>query len=276
MMQRLHRQLSRARPRRWSPRLSGVSPGLRRGLSLVALVAVVASMFGFAAWPATTSASNVNVLFNGGFEQGFSSQPGCGMVANGWQCFTNGGGVNYGYYDDQWNRVVAEGSHSQLIELNTKGIMLGDTDRYAGIYQTVPVVDWAEYVLSLKGIIRTTNMDGDPWRYRVQVGWTFGYWADWTRVTNWTDAGWDTYYPRTDPGTFSSYSARLMAEADYVTIYVRVWKKWGVPDEELDVNFDAISLIGPATYGPHPYDNGYGDTAYKDHDYKDNFYGDPG
>ena len=30
-----------------------------------------------------------------------------------------------------------------------------------------------------------------------------------------------------------------MAEADYVTVYVRVWKKWGVANEELDVNLDA-------------------------------------
>ncbi len=81
----------------------------------------------------------MDVLYNGGFEQGFGSQSGCGMVGSGWQCFTNGGAANYGFYDDQWERTVAAGSHSQLIEVNTKGIMVGDADRYAGIYQTVPV-----------------------------------------------------------------------------------------------------------------------------------------
>jgi len=220
------------------------------------VLAIIASMVTVAIWPAPTSASLTNVLYNGGFEQGFSSQPGCGMVGSGWQCFTNGGGANYGFYDDQWDRVVAEGKHSQLLELNTKGIMLGDADRYAGIYQTVPVVDWAEYTFSLKGIIRTTNLEGDKWRYRVQVGWSFGPYPDWTKVTNWTDVGWDKYYLRTDPGAFSSFATRFMAESDYVTMYVRVWKKWGVPEEELDVNFDAISLVGPSPY--------YYDDHYKD------------
>lgn len=256
MLHQVRTQLRRVRPGRWSQRLSGVSPGLRRGVSLVMVIAIIASMVTVAIWPAPTSASLTNVLYNGGFEQGFSSQPGCGMVGSGWQCFTNGGAANYGFYDDQWDRVVAEGKHSQLLELNTKGIMLGDADRYAGIYQTVPVVDWAEYTFSLKGIIRTTNLDGDKWRYRVQVGWSFGPYPDWTKVTNWTDVGWDKYYLRTDPGAFSSFTTRLMAEADYVTMYVRVWKKWGVPEEELDVNFDAISLVGPSPY--------YYDDHYKD------------
>ena len=256
MLHQVRTQLRRVRPGRWSQRLSGVSPGLRRGVSLVMVLAIIASMVTVAIWPAPTSASLTNVLYNGGFEQGFSSQPGCGMVGSGWQCFTNGGGANYGFYDDQWDRVVAEGKHSQLLELNTKGIMLGDADRYAGIYQTVPVVDWAEYTFSLKGIIRTTNLEGDKWRYRVQVGWSFGPYPDWTKVTNWTDVGWDKYYLRTDPGAFSSFTTRFMAESDYVTMYVRVWKKWGVPEEELDVNFDAISLIGPSPY--------YYNDQYKD------------
>ena len=185
-------------------------------------------------------------MYNGGFEQGFSNQAGCGAVGSGWQCFTNGGAANYGFYDDQWERVVSEGSHSQLLEVNTKGIMVGDADRYAGIYQTVPVVSWADYALSLKGIIRTTSLEGDPWRYRVQVGWSFGAYPDWTKVTNWQDVGWDKYYPRTEPGNFSSFLTKFRAEAEYVTVYVRVWKKWGVPNEELDVNFDAIALVGPS------------------------------
>ncbi len=196
-----------------------------------------------------TSASNVNVLANGNFEDGFVAQPGCGMVGTGWGCFTNGGGANYGFYQEQWGPVVANGASSQLLEINTKGSFPADADRYAGIYQTVPVVDWAEYTLDLKGIIRTTEMDGDPWRYRVQVGWSQGKTADWTKVTNWQDLGWDTYYPRESPGTFSRYSTKFMAEDDFVTVYVRVWKKWGVGGMELDVNFDAISLTGPGVGG---------------------------
>lgn len=278
MWQHVHTHLRRLRPDRWPRRLSSDTPGLRRGVSLVVVAAIIASMVTVAIWPAPTSASLTNVLYNGGFEQGFSNQPGCGAVGSGWQCFTNGGAVNYGFYDDQWDRVVAEGSHSQLIELNTKGIMLGDPDRYAGIYQTVPVVDWAEYTLSLKGIIRTTNLEGDPWRYRVQVGWTFGPYPDWTKVANWLDVGWDKYYLRTEPGAFSSFTSRFRAESSHVTVYIRVWKKWGVPEEELDVNFDAISLVGPSShwYGQQPSYSGYADPGYVDPGYGKGGLVDPG
>jgi LysM repeat protein len=238
------------------PRFYGLSPGVQRsmrwGVVFAIVVGLIAGAVAVLVQPTSTSASLTNILYNGGFEQGFTHQPGCGAVGSGWQCFTNGGAVNYGFYDDQWDRVVAEGSHSQLIELNTYGVMLGDADRYAGIYQTVPVVAWAEYTLSLKGLIRTTNMEGDPWRYRVQVGWTFGPYPDWTRVTNWMDVGWDKYYLRTEPGAFSSFTTRLRAEASHVTVYIRVWKKWGVPEEELDVNLDAIALVGPSPHIPQP------------------------
>ncbi len=43
-----------------------------------------------------------------------------------------------------------------------------------------------------------------------------------------------------------------MAESNYLTVYVRVLKKWGVPNEEIDVNFDAISLTGPSPYYYQP------------------------
>lgn len=216
----------------------------RLGL-LVAALLIGLSLFAVSS-ATRTSASNANVLANGNFEDGFAAQPGCGNVGTGWGCFTNGGGANYGFYQDQWGAVVANGASSQLIEINTAGSFAPDADRYAGLYQTVRVVGWAEYTLDLKGIIRTTEMDGDPWRYRVQVGWSAGKTADWTKVSNWQDVGWDTYYHRESPGAFSTYSTKLMAEDDYLTVYVRVWKKWGVAEMELDVNFDAISLTGPA------------------------------
>jgi LysM repeat protein len=201
-----------------------------------------------AAIPQSTVASDVNVLNNGGFEHGFGNQPGCGTVGTGWTCFTNGGAANYGFYDDQWSPTVADGGHSQLIEINTKGIAAPEHDRYAGIYQTVRVVDWANYTFSLKGMIRTTLMDGDPWRYRVEVGWTNGSYADWSRVSNWQDVGWDSYYERESPGGFSTFATNIMAEDDYLTVYVRVWKKWGISGEEIDINFDTIALTGPAHY----------------------------
>ena len=220
----------------------------RRTLNLMVVLAMIFALLSVAFTPQRSAAANVNVLQNGSFEQGFAPQGGCGQVGSGWQCFTNGGAANYGFYDDQWQPTVGDGKHSQLIEINAKGISAPDADRYAGIYQTVAVVDWAEYTLNLSGMIRTTVAGGDPWRYRVQVGWSAGRNANWQTVTNWKDVGWDTYYQRLSPGAFLNYSTKFMAEDDYVTLYVRAWKKWGVAEEEIDINLDGIALTGPALW----------------------------
>ncbi len=183
------------------------------------------------------------------FEQGFVNVPGCGIVGAGWNCFTNGGGANYGFYDDQWEPVVADGKHSQLIEINGKGLMAPDHDRYAGLSQTVRVAPWGKYTFTMRAMVRTTNLEGDPWRYRVEVGWAKGPNADWRHVDNWTDAGINTYFDRLEPGYFSEFRTTLSPEAEVITLFVRVWRKWGVPNEELDVNLDGIALIGPSVGG---------------------------
>ena len=63
-------------------------------------------------------------------------------------------------------------------------------------------------------------------------------------MTNWTGVR-STYYPRTEPGRFRRSNTRITPQSSTVTIYIRVWKKWGNPEVELDVNLDAISLTGP-------------------------------
>ena len=155
-------------------------PWMRAAVSVMAIVSILAGVAMVGAAPQTADASDVmNVVKNGSFEGGFTSQPGCGMVGSGWTCFTNGGAAAYGFYDDMWAPVVADGEHSQLLEINTKGLVVADADRYSGIYQTVRVKPGEVYKLSLAGMIRTTNFDGDPWRYRVEVGYTHGPQANW-------------------------------------------------------------------------------------------------
>ena len=113
------RSLWTGRAAQW---VSARSPRTRRTKSLAIVLLLITGVMAFAAWPRTTVASDVNVLNNGGFENGFGTQPGCGAVGTGWRCFTNGGAANYGFYDDQWGPVIAEGGHAQLIEINSKGI----------------------------------------------------------------------------------------------------------------------------------------------------------
>jgi LysM repeat protein len=220
-------------------------PARQRGLVSLGLAGVVVGAVILAAvMPRITTASDTNLLANGSFEHGFGQIAGCGIVGAQWDCFTNGGAANYGFYDDQWDLVVADGHHSQLIEVNTKGLAAGDNDRYAGIAQTVRVVKGEKYKFSMRGMIRTTVEGGDPYRYSVQVGYLDGPHGDWRDVKNWTDAGWTTYYERTKPGSFSDFQTILVPDSEVITVFVRVWKKWGVAFEELDVNLDAIALSG--------------------------------
>jgi LysM repeat protein len=226
------------------------SPGQRRmisaglGLMVILLLGTVAIM------PRISRASEMNALGNGGFEGGFRQIPGCGIVGVQWECFTNGGAANYGFYDDQWEPVVYAGKFSQLIEINTKGLAAGDNDRFAGLAQTARVVPGESYKLSLRGMIRSTSTQGDPWRYSVQVGWLEGPRGDWQDVTNWTDTGWNTFFARETPGAFSAFEARFVPKSEVITVFVRVWKKWGVAFEELDVNLDEIALEGPSAQRP--------------------------
>jgi hypothetical protein len=201
--------------------------------------------------PSHGQAATGESLVNGNFEAGFVSQPHCRWrsdlygieVGAGWNCFTNQGAARYGFYADQWPATVADGQTSQLIEINTWGLQSGDNDRYAGIYQSVPTVAGTEYQLSLRGMIRSTKLDGDPWRYRVQVGYLTGADQDWRHVKNWSDVGWNTYYPRTQPGIFSEYKTTFTATSDQTTFFIRVWKKWGLTNEEINVNLDSLSLV---------------------------------
>lgn len=219
--------------------------GVRQGWLLI-----LALVFAFALLPQSGQAATGDLLVNGNFEGGFAPQEHCRWrsdlygvdVGVGWNCFTNMGAARYGFYAEKWPPVIADGQTSQLIEINTWGLQHGDNDRYAGIYQSVATVPGTAYRLSLKGIIRSTNPDGDPWRYRVQVGYLAGPDSDWRHVTNWTDAGWDKYYSRTEPGAFSEYQRTFGATSPQTTIFIRVWKKWGLTNEEINVNFDSIAL----------------------------------
>ena len=189
---------------------------------------------------------SVELLANGNFEGGFRNVPGCGVVGNSWGCFTNGGTVDYGFYDDQWAPVVADGKNSQLIEMNTMQYGASEANRYAGIYQTVNLVAGAPYTFKLSGGMRERNPDpnDDKFRYRVEWGYASDGSTDWTHVTNWAELPWDKIDERTTPTGLLNYSTTFTAPSSKATIFVRVWKKWGTPYRELDVNLDAISLVG--------------------------------
>ena len=184
-------------------------------------------------------------LTNGNFESGFYQGP-AGSVGNGWHWFNNGGQAAYGYYDETWAPVIYDGQHSQLLEINTYGRAASDADRYSGIYQTVAVTPGEVYELSIYGMLRALadDEDRDNYSYRVQYGIDYDGGADWQAVTNWVELPWDTAYPRLEPGSIDFYSTTIKATSNRLTLFIRVWKKWGTVMRELDVNLDAISLKG--------------------------------
>ena len=196
----------------------------------------------------TLAVNTGNVLRNGDFEDGFTYVPDCGMVANGWQCFTNGGAADYGFYDDSWSPVVKSGEHSQLIEINTEE-KWGQPDRVAGIYQVVDVIPGQTYTLDVYGLIRANDSDPDPWRYRVEWAYDPTGGTDWTQVT-WQEFPWDRYDPRTNPGPFQKAQVQVQAVGSKLTIFLRVRMKWGIWFRQVDVNLDKISLVGPLPDDP--------------------------
>lgn len=226
---------------------------LRSPRRLMALALALAMLVSLTLGSATGLAvTTMDVIQNGSFESGFVMIPGCGMVGANWGCFTNGGQAAYGFYDDQWQPVVADGLHSQLIEINTKQYAAPDPDRFAGIFQTVGLTRGATYTLKMQGGMREhqPNPAEDKFRYRVQWGFTTDGSADWTQVTNWVELPWDKIDERTAPTGLQSYSTTFVAPGSKITLFIRAWKKWGVAYKELDVNIDAVSLTGQVVRQP--------------------------
>lgn len=220
---------------------------LRNPRRLMALALALAMLVSLTLGSATGLAvTTMDVIQNGSFEGGFVMIPGCGMVGAGWGCFTNGGHAAYGFYDDQWKPVVADGLHSQLIEINTKQFAASESDRFAGIFQTVGLTKGATYTLKMQGGMREhqPNPTEDKYRYRVQWGYTTDGSADWTKVTNWAELPWDKIDERTAPTGLQSFATTFAAPSSKITLFIRAWKKWGVAYKELDVNIDAVSLTG--------------------------------
>jgi LysM repeat protein len=184
------------------------------------------------------------LVANGSFEQGFNRLA-LGHVGKSWGAFTNGGGANYGFYDEQWAQVVADGAHGQLIEINSKGIGAPDPDRYAGLYQHL---DWLQpgqsYDLTIKGVLRGVGNEEDAYRFGVQWGWNAGNDIDWSHVGSWQTVDFGPIQSRTEPTGIATYTYRFTAPASDMVLFIRGVKRWGVPNVEMDLNLDAISVRG--------------------------------
>lgn len=189
---------------------------------------------------------NGQFLKNGSFENGFRATP-AGMVGQDWGWFHNEGRVNVGFYDDVWAPVVYNGAHSQLIEISSVGQPVSDPDQYAGIFQTVGgLTTGADYTLTVCGMLRALADDEDREGFNYQVQWGIDGQgtSDWRAVENWSVIPWHQVHPRTDPGVMEELTTVFKAPSSKVTLFVRLWKKWGTIGREIGVNLDSITLTG--------------------------------
>jgi hypothetical protein len=92
-------------------------------------------------------------------------------VGKEWTRFTNGEAARDGFYDEMRPRVVKDGSHGQLIEINSLGVVPTAADRYAGIYQGAKGLNpGATYEFSLWGEMQeeAAHPDEDAYRWRIR------------------------------------------------------------------------------------------------------------
>jgi parallel beta-helix repeat protein len=181
---------------------------------------------------------------NGSFEEGFTFVPGVAEgVANGWQYFDNGE-ASYGWYDDTWPLVVANGKHAQLIEIDDAA----QPDRYAGIFQTMYVCPGQPHELHLKGLVRTEEGSGEASQFghALQVGFGYEGQTDWRTVTDWITLPFEEQ-PRTGPAdgvafNMGEYHTTVTPTGTRLTLFIRAVKKFpGQTEANYDV--DAVSLI---------------------------------
>ena len=188
-----------------------------------------------------------NVIANGNFEEGFQDFG----VGYGWGAFSNGQAIA-GWSTDTWDKVLPAGqSKAQMIEIKDAQTL----NRYAGIYQTVNVIPGAQYKLTIKGLIRSTEGDitVSDYGYRLQVGVDQHGGTAWELVADndWQELTWDEqalFDPAGGIYRFDTHESTITAEGDQLTLFIRGWKKW-INNGSGIFDIQEVSLVGPAPAG---------------------------
>jgi len=189
--------------------------------------------------PTPAEPEMVNVVRNGGFEWGFGDDG----VAYQWERFTNEG-AKYLFAAEGWPLAIRNGQTAQRITV----FEAHQPDRYAGIYQIVPVVPGEAYWLTLHGQIRSKAGDiaASRYGYRMQyaIDWQGG--TDWQAIPadEWVELPWDEQLLDSPDVQFQDFSRNIVPPNGRLTLFVRAWNKWPDP-QEAQYTLDTISLVGP-------------------------------
>ncbi len=187
----------------------------------------------------TPEAQIVNVIRNGGFEWGFDEDG----VAAPWQKFTNGGAKTI-FMPEPWPLAIRNGDQAQRITIYEAHL----PDRYAGIYQRIPVEAGQVYRLGLNGQIRSgagdVTVSQHGYKMQYAVDWQGG--TDWQAIPEdeWVELPWDEQLLDGADVEFLEFSAKLVPPNDRLTLFIRAWNKWPDP-VEAQYTLDTLSLVGP-------------------------------
>jgi hypothetical protein len=232
---------------------------MKTRLGIGCLLAVLTLLVGLSVLPSSAERM-VECIDNPDFEvELWVGADGKHGVAQGWKSFDNGGAMTASFHPDTWVPVVYNGKYSQLIEINTFCHGASDPNRYAGIYQWIWVPKGTTCELCMHGLLRSLPGDPDPasWGYIVQVGIDHQWGNDWSALTveDWTDVPWDTVHPKSAPPgidpdltpdeKMDSFCMDFTSESDFITIFIRLWKKWATNNREVLLNLDAVSVMCP-------------------------------
>lgn len=194
--------------------------------------------------PSDTESASVTyetdqLLTNGGFETGYDDSG----VGEGWQFFKTDGAV-ISFSGETQDTLIKEGSGAQRISIQ-EAI---ESNRFAGIYQTLDVVANKPYTLTINGQVRSLfgDVDKSGYGYRVQYAVDLDGGDDWRVIPeeDWTELPWGEELYGAENPEFSEYTTEITPTGDTMTLFIRVWNKW--PDPALvEYTFDSLSLVGP-------------------------------
>lgn len=190
----------------------------------------------------------VDVIKNGGFESW-----GDGGIALEWEGYRNGQAWA-SWYQESWPEAVFRGEFAQLMEIFQ--VEPNIQDRVVAIYQTVPVMPNATYVLTFYALMRSQAQAADRNIFEHEMAWgvDFAGGGEYQAVETWNTLslneqfrlGSTGQYPEDIPLQYQLITGTIQTgDSNQITLYIRGLKKFSTGTE---VNFDVdeVALVGPA------------------------------
>lgn len=190
----------------------------------------------------------VDVIRNGGFENW-----GEGGIALEWEGYRNGQAWA-SWYQESWPEAVFRGEFAQLMEIFQ--VEPNVQDRVIAIYQTVPVVPNATYVLTFYALMRSQAPAADRNIFEHEMAWGIDVdgGGDYQAVQTWNTLslneqfrlGSTGEFPEDIPLQYQLITGTVQTgNSNQITLFIRGLKKFSTGTE---VNFDVdeVSLVGPA------------------------------